>query len=103
MMGGAWFDKYFGGNLTEEHFLSVATNQVKNILNITQDPVEHDVAVLKDCIPQYVVGHSQRLKRIDNYISAHKLPMVLCGSAYQGVGLNDVILSAKQAVSQIAV
>lgn len=102
MMGGAWFNKYFSHNLTKKHLLSVAANQVKSILNIKEDPVEHDVAVLKDCIPQYIVGHNQRLKRIENYISAHNLPMVLCGSSYYGVGLNDVILSAKQAISKIA-
>lgn len=102
MMGGAWFDKYFDANASEEHFLSIAVSQIKDILHVEKDPVEHNVAVLKDCIPQYIVGHNQRLQRIENYISAHKIPLALCGSSYQGVGLNDVILSAKQAVSRIA-
>ncbi|XP_014217367.1 protoporphyrinogen oxidase [Copidosoma floridanum] len=102
MMGGAWFDKYFGNSPTQDEILSIAVNHAKSILNIKQDPVEHDVSILKDCIPQYVVGHNQRLQRIDNYISAHKIPMALCGSSYKGVGLNDVILSAKEAVSHIA-
>ncbi|KAL7288219.1 hypothetical protein TKK_0017767 [Trichogramma kaykai] len=102
MMGGAWFDKFFADNNTNEHFLSVAVNETKKILGIKDDPIEHNVSVLKDCIPQYVVGHVQRLKRIESYISAHKLPMALCGSSFHGVGINDVILSAKQAVSQIA-
>ena len=102
MMGGAWFDKYFGSNLSNEHFLSTAVDQIKNILNINEDPIEHDVAVLKDCIPQYVVGHNERVERIQYHIAANKLPLVLCGSSYYGVGLNDVILSAKQAVSQFS-
>lgn len=101
MMGGAWFDKYFGNSVTNEQFLSTAVTHTKNILNIQEDPVESDVAVLKDCIPQYVVGHSQRMQRIQNYISSHKIPLVLCGSSYHGVGLNDVILSAKRAISDI--
>ena len=101
MMGGAWFDKYFGNNATNEYLLSVALKHTKFILNIKDDPIEYDVAVLKDCIPQYIVGHSQRLQRIENYISVHKIPLSLCGSSYHGVGLNDVILSAKQAVSRI--
>ncbi|KZC13835.1 PREDICTED: protoporphyrinogen oxidase [Dufourea novaeangliae] len=101
MMGGAWFEKYFGKCSSEEHLLTVAVNQVKEILHIEEDPKAFSVSILKDCIPQHIVGHMQRLTRIQNYISTHKLPLGLCGSSYQGVSLNDVILSAKQAVSDI--
>lgn len=101
MMGGAWFEKYFGPNPTKEQLLMTAIDHTKDILHITKEPVAHNVAVLKDCIPQHVVGHTQRVKRIHGYISANHIPLGLCGSSYQGVGLNDVILSAKQAVCDI--
>lgn len=101
MMGGAWFQEYFGSSTNEDYLLSVALDHVKKILGIKADPTAHNVAILKDCIPQHIVGHKRRLFRIQNYISAHKLPLALCGSSYQGVGLNDVILSAKQAVNDI--
>ncbi|KYQ49594.1 Protoporphyrinogen oxidase [Trachymyrmex zeteki] len=101
MMGGAWFEKYFGPNPTEEQLLTTAINHTKNILQIEEEPVAYNVAVLKDCIPQHVVGHNARVKRIHDYISAHHIPLALCGSSYQGVGLNDVILSAKQAVRDV--
>lgn len=101
MMGGAWFEKYFGANPSEEDLLTTAIDHIRNILRIEEEPVAHNVAVLKDCIPQHVVGHTQRIKRIHDYISAHHIPLGLCGSSYQGVGLNDVILSAKQAVCDI--
>ncbi|XP_012283522.1 protoporphyrinogen oxidase [Orussus abietinus] len=99
MMGGAWFEEYFGKSPSKDHLLSVAVEHLKSILQIPDDPVEFNVAILQDCIPQHIVGHVQRLKRITNYISAHGIPLALCGSSYQGVGINDVILSAKQAVS----
>lgn len=102
MMGGAWFEEYFRDNQSTNHLLATAVDHVKNILNVKEDPTEFEVAVLKDCIPQHVVGHKQRLNRIQAYISTHKIPLFLCGSSYQGVGLNDVILSAKQAVSDMA-
>ncbi|XP_011698396.1 PREDICTED: protoporphyrinogen oxidase [Wasmannia auropunctata] len=101
MMGGAWFEKYFGANPSEERLLTTAINHTKSILQIDEEPVAHNVAVLKDCIPQHVVGHNARVKRIHDYISAHRIPLALCGSSYQGVGLNDVILSAKQAVRDV--
>ncbi|XP_076244303.1 protoporphyrinogen oxidase [Calliopsis andreniformis] len=102
MMGGAWFEKYFGKCSSEEHLLTVAVDQVREILEINEDPQVFNVSILKDCIPQHIVGHMQRLTRIRDYISTHKIPLGLCGSSYQGVGLNDVILSAKQAVSDIS-
>ncbi|EGI59750.1 PREDICTED: protoporphyrinogen oxidase [Acromyrmex echinatior] len=101
MMGGAWFEKYFGSNPSKEQLLTTAINHTKNILQIEEEPIAYNVAVLKDCIPQHVVGHNARVKRIHDYISAHHIPLALCGSSYQGVGINDVILSAKQAVRDV--
>lgn len=101
MMGGAWFEKYFRECSSEEQFRTVALNCVKKILGIDEDPKAFHVSILKNCIPQYTLGHEQRLNRIHEYISAHKIPLVLCGSSYQAVGVPDVILSAKQAVSDI--
>jgi len=101
MMGGAWFEKHFGPNPSEEQLLTTAITHIRNILEIEEQPVAHNVAILRDCIPQHVVGHNARVKRIHDYISAHHLPLALCGSSYQNVGLNDVILSGKQAVRDV--
>lgn len=99
MMGGAWFEKYFGTNPTEEHLMSVALEQLKTILKINEDPIAQNVSILKNCIPQYIVGHDERVECIKDYISENKLPLGLCGASYEGVGVNDVILSAKKVVS----
>ncbi|XP_011642007.1 protoporphyrinogen oxidase isoform X1 [Pogonomyrmex barbatus] len=101
MMGGAWFEKHFGPNPSEKQLLTTAIEHTKNILRIEEEPIAHNVAILKDCIPQHVVGHKARVKRIHDYISAHHIPLALCGSSYQGVGINDVILSAKQAIRDV--
>lgn len=101
MMGGAWFEKYFGKCSSEEHLKMVAVKYVNELLYINEDPKACHVSLLKDCIPQYMIGHAQRLTRIQDYICAHKIPLGLCGSSYHGVGVSDVILSAKEAVSNI--
>ncbi|CAK9814369.1 Protoporphyrinogen oxidase [Anthophora plagiata] len=101
MMGGAWFEKYFGDCSSEKHLRSIAIKYVNEILCINEDPKACNVSILKDCIPQYVIGHAERLTRIHNYISEHKIPLGLCGSSYHAVGVSDVILSAKEAVSSI--
>lgn len=92
MMGGAWFEKYFGKCSSEEHLKMIAIKYVNKLLCINEDPKICNVSILKDCIPQYVIGHAQRLTRIHDYISAHKIPLGLCGSSYHGVGVSHVIL-----------
>lgn len=97
MMGGKWYSERLG-KPSDDDLLNIAINQVENILKISEKPEAFKVNVLHQCIPQYVVGHTDRIERIRHYIRDHDLPLRLCGSAYEGVGVNDVIYSAKQAV-----
>uniref|UniRef100_A0A182QLW1 Protoporphyrinogen oxidase n=1 Tax=Anopheles farauti TaxID=69004 RepID=A0A182QLW1_9DIPT len=101
MMGGAWFEKWFGKDPSDEQLLNVALKNVQKILHIDQQPDSYKVNVLRKCIPQYTVGHHQRVKAIRDYIEQHRLPIVLCGASYDGVGVNDVILSARTNVDKM--
>lgn len=101
MMGGKWFEHYFGRNPTQKELLDIALNEVQRILGIHQEPKTTRVHILKKCIPQYNVGHKQRVEDIRRYIQRYKLPLSLCGSAYDGVGINDVILSARTSVYEL--
>lgn len=98
MMGGHWFHEKFGANPSEQHLLDVALNEVKTILKINEVPNKIKVNILRNCIPQYVVGHRKLINDIRAYIKNHRLPIYLCGAAYDGVGVNDVIYSSKMAV-----
>lgn len=99
MMGGHWFKERFGDNPSEQHLLDVALKEVKTILKIDEVPSMTKVNILRNCIPQYVVGHQKRISDIRAYIKDHRLPVFLCGAAYDGVGVNDVIYSSKMAVN----
>lgn len=104
MMGGAWFNQYFGKNPSDDVLLKTAVDYARKILKISEDltPEAQNVTVLRDCIPQPVVGHYARVEKIFKYINDRQLPLGLCGSSYdKGVGINDVILSAKEAVTKI--
>ncbi|KAJ8973512.1 hypothetical protein NQ317_000440 [Molorchus minor] len=98
MMGGYWFEQFFGKNPEENVLLQTAKEQVKAILGIRQEPAQFKVNILHKCIPQYVVGHEDNLNGINRYINENKLPISLCGASFYGVGVNDVILSARNAV-----
>lgn len=101
MMGGWWFEELFGKNPHEDILLQTAKEQVTNILGISKEPIHFKVSILKNSIPQYVVGHSEKIDKIQNYISEHKLPISICGASYFGIGVNDVIMSAKNTVDNL--
>ncbi|KAJ9600130.1 hypothetical protein L9F63_009540 [Diploptera punctata] len=101
MMGGRWFEQLFGRNPSPDKLLSTAVQHVRTILHIASVPENHCVSILKDCIPQYVIGHHERIERIKAYIKRHNLPLSLIGASYDGISVNDVIFSARTAVNDI--
>lgn len=101
MLGGAWYEELFGKNPDENTILNTAKEQLQKILGINEEPNLAKVNILKNCIPQYVVGHNENVQKINDYVKKHNLPISLCGSSFHGVGVNDVILSAKKAVDAI--
>jgi oxygen-dependent protoporphyrinogen oxidase len=52
-------------------------------------------------IPQYVIGHSEKLKDIDSALVKHK-GLYLAGNAYRGIGVNDCIENSWKLASTIA-
>ncbi|XP_021481437.2 protoporphyrinogen oxidase isoform X2 [Oncorhynchus mykiss] len=99
MLGGAWFQEVFGNpeEVTEQLLLDRATQAVTSHLGVTTPPIWSIVALLKDCIPQYYLGHWKRLENMRQYIRDHNLPLSLAGSSYDGVSVNDVIFSGRTA------
>jgi len=51
-------------------------------------------------MPQYVVGHPDRLERIDSALAAHS-GLALAGAAYCGVGIPDCIASGEAAAESV--
>ncbi|KAH8294244.1 hypothetical protein KR054_009738 [Drosophila jambulina] len=98
MMGGHWFEQWFGDCPSQKQILDLATSHVQKILQISEEPQFSRIHTLHKCIPQYTVGHKRRVESIRNYIKFFNLPLSLCGAAYDGVGINDVILSARRQV-----
>ena len=70
-------------------------------LGITAAPVLTRVHRHPHAMPQYVVGHLDRVGRIEARVAA--LPgIVLAGAAYRGVGIPDCVRSGEAAADAIA-
>lgn len=100
MLGGKWYRERFGYTTTKADLLHIAIDEVKTILQIKQKPSASNVNILHDCIPQYVVGHYENVEKIRKYVDENNLPLSLIGCSYDGVGINDVIYSARSQVEK---
>jgi oxygen-dependent protoporphyrinogen oxidase len=88
-------------NANDSKLLETSLQSVKEILNISESPDKFKVQVLQKSFPQYSIGHYDRIKRIKNYITSNDLPLSLCGQSYDGIGINEVILSGKLAAQAV--
>jgi oxygen-dependent protoporphyrinogen oxidase len=96
MMGGHYYSKQPDSIPTNDELIRQACQTVKDQLGIDQDPFFAQAQIQKDCIPQYLVGHHRRMSELHRQLSPFKLSLV--GSGYSGVGLNDVVKSARDNV-----
>lgn len=101
MMGGSWFKSLFGDDPDVEELEELAIRQIDKILGIRQSPIRVLGKIHRNAIAQYTVGHKVRLKAMRDYIKAKGLPIRLVGSAFDGVGLNDAILSSRNQLEDI--
>ncbi|XP_064257626.1 protoporphyrinogen oxidase isoform X2 [Passer domesticus] len=103
MLGGAWFRQSFGDPalVAPELLLRRARAAVSDHLGLAGTPARAIVRVQQDCIPQYTLGHWERLERIQRFLKEQELPLSLIGASYSGVSVNDCIASAKAAAARI--
>lgn len=116
MMGGPHWSSYPAKPLTDPSsapipiptdpnaLISSAMTHLRSVFPHIPDPIISEAAIHHDCIPTYLVGHGQRLARLDQKIAscpewANKL--VLVGSGYGGVGVNDCVGMAEDVVADL--
>ena len=77
----------------DERLLGQVLSDLRDILNIREEPEFVSIYRHARAIPQYLVGHAQRLVRIGEALRSFPR-LVLSGNAYRGVSLNDCVLNA---------
>lgn len=101
LMGGAWFDQFSKTNVTDDFYIQQAVNAVRSQLGVTLTPSMVKLSMQRDCIPQYTIGHLDRVEQIFNYVASYNLPLSLIGASYKGVGVGDCIYNANLAAEDI--
>ena len=97
--GGALQPDIFA--LDESEMAAKVETDLRELLGITAKPLFTEVAKWERSMPQYEVGHLDRITEIENEVS--KLPgLTLAGNAYRGAGIPDCIRSGEVAAESIS-
>jgi oxygen-dependent protoporphyrinogen oxidase len=98
-MGGALQPEML--QLDDSELRRIAHNELRDLLDIASDPILADIARWPRSMPQYHVGHLDRVARIERLAARHPT-LALAGNAYRGVGIPQCIASAEAAAERIA-
>ncbi len=86
--------------MADAELLPLVLGHLKPLLRIEGQPMFCDIAHWPRTMPQYHVGHQERVARIEARLAL--LPgLKMAGSAFRGVGLPDCIHSGESAAEQI--
>ena len=86
--------------LTEAELISRVRADLKDLLGIERPPLFAVLSRWENSMPQYHVGHVDRVKRIQERVAS--LPgLALAGNAYSGVGIPDCIRSGEAAADDL--
>ena len=85
----------------DARLLGAARAELRLALGVVADPVFHHVVRWDRAIPQYHLGHLERVARIEEQAARHP-GLFLGGNAYHGVALNDCTEQAALLAGRVA-
>lgn len=87
-------------DLSDAQLVQIATNELDRLVGIEQAPTLSKVYRWRNCMPQYSLGHLDRVADIESSIS--NIPgLELAGKSYRGVGIPACISSGREAAKRL--
>jgi oxygen-dependent protoporphyrinogen oxidase len=94
----------FGGrdltSETDDELVALAREELRH-LDVVAEPALARVHRWARGMPQYVIGHPDRVARIEERLTEHP-GLAVAGAAYRGVGIPDCIASGEAAAASVA-
>jgi oxygen-dependent protoporphyrinogen oxidase len=84
----------------DEDLAALAAAELGEAIGVTAAPVATRVTRWGGALPQYTVGHLDRIERIRADV-ARQPGLAVAGAAYEGVGIPACVATARSAVGQI--
>lgn len=88
-------------NLSDEELIRIVHGDLQKVLGVQGEPRRLPITRWPRAIPQYVIGHAERMRRIDE--EAAKVDgLQLIGNYLHGVSIGDCLKNAKAAAEVVA-
>jgi oxygen-dependent protoporphyrinogen oxidase len=85
---------------TDEEIVQLALEDLADAIGLSVRPVDAHVQRWGGALPQYAVGHLDRVRTIHTSVAAEP-GLAVCGAAYDGLGLPACVASAQLAATQV--
>jgi oxygen-dependent protoporphyrinogen oxidase len=84
----------------DAELLQIARAELREVMGVDAVPEMVRIYRWPDSMPQYNLGHLERLAAIEEIVALHS-GLTLAGNAYHGVGVPDCIMSGERAARQV--
>ena len=98
MAGGAKFPEF--ADMDDNKIIDIAFDELRQILGLKTEPDMVRIYRWDKAIPQYFLGHINKLDAIDKRLKNHP-GLYLTGNAYRGIGINDCVENGYKVADEI--
>ena len=97
-VGGATQPDLF--NLDDDELKTLVRGELASLLGASGEPILIEVARHARAMPQYTLGHADRIAEIQLRAAQHPR-LILAGNAFNGVGIPDCVRSGQDAATAL--
>ena len=80
--------------------VALVAGELRTLLDITGDPVVHEVTIWRDALPQAVAGHGDRLAAADA-VELATPRLAFAGAWHDGLAIGEVLLGGMRAAERL--
>lgn len=88
-------------DLSDEEIVEIVLRDLNKTMNITDKPEFSVITRWKNAMPQYSVGHKQRIEAVKSSLKEELPGVFLAGGSYSGIGIPDCIDQGEAAVKNV--
>ena len=88
-------------DLSDQEIIRIVMDDLNKTLSITKDPNFSVISRWKKTMPQYTVGHKQKVEQLKNSLEIELPGIYLAGSSYDGFSLPDCIVQSEKVVKKV--
>ena len=88
-------------DLSEEELVDIVLKDLNKTMKIKGDPEFVVTSRYKNMMPQYAVGHIERIKKIRSFAEENLPGVYFAGASFEGVGVPDCIEQGEKAVGLV--